>query len=167
MGRPEEGVYRFLDTNGDGTGTKNANGDYSVTPGEFYFQPPRRVHVHRLIIHIEDTNGFTAQEYGNLGAALGNGYTIVCQDDSQNEICNYNDGVVITTNAEIGRICYDVDIKTWGAGNEALQARFTFDKAGSPVDLKPNYRLSITFNDDLSGLIEHYFMIQGYEYTGG
>lgn len=163
MGRPEEGIYRFLDTNGDGTGTKNANGDYSVTPQEFYFLAPRPIDIHRMILHIEDTSGMQAQDYGNITGGLTNGYRIVCKDADENEIADYTDGLVIQTNAQIGRICYDVDLKTWGAGNEALQARFTTAKAGSPVRLRTNMRISITYNDDLTGLIEHYVMLQGYE----
>lgn len=163
MPSPEAAYYRFLDTNGDGTGTQNAVGDYSVTPQEFYFEPDVDAKIHRMIIHIEDTSGFQAQDYGNITGGLTNGYSLSVRDNG-NEILDLCDGLLIQTNAEIGRYCYDVDVKTWGAGNEALQARWTFDKAGAPLVINAGYRLSITLNDDLTGLIEHYFMIQGYRY---
>lgn len=161
---PEDAFYRFLDTNGDGTGTQNAVGDYSVTPDEFYFQPTHDTDLYRLIIHIEDTTGFQAQDYGNITSGLTNGYSLLVKDTAESTLLNLCDGQPIQTNAEIGRYCYDVDVKTWGAGNEVLQARWTFEKAGRPLYLSAGDRLSITFNDDLTGLIEHYFMIQGYRH---
>lgn len=162
-GLPEESIYRFLDTNGDGSGTKNANGDYSLTPDEFYFEAARDCNIARMIIHIEDTSGMQVQDYGNITSGITNGYAVKVQDESQNDVRDFTDGAVIKTNGDIGRMCYDVEVKTWGSGNEELQARFTFAKAGYPLYLPAGYRLSITFNDDLSGLVEHYFMIQGYE----
>lgn len=163
MKKIHKSIYRFLDKNGDGSGDQNAAEDYSVTPQEFYFQPTTHVDLHRLIIHIEDTSGMQAQEYGNLGAALANGYTVkIIDDDGTTELMDLCNGILITTNANLGRTCYDVDVKTWGAGNEVLQCRWTFAKAGQPLRLNQGQRISITFNDDLSGLIEHYFMVQGY-----
>lgn len=161
---PDEAIYRFLDTNGDGTGTQNAIGDYSVTPEEFYFQPELDTDVHRLIIHMEDTTGANAVDYGNITGGLTNGYTLRVLDTAQAEVTDLCDNTVIQTNAGIGRFCYDVDLKTWGAGNEFIQARWTFARAGHPLFIAAGYRLSITFNDDLTGLIEHFFMIQGYQH---
>lgn len=160
--KPGHAVYKFLDTAGNGTGTKNAVGDYSSSPGTFYYQPDTPTRIHRLVIHIEDTTGMQAQEYGNLGGALSAGYSLIVQNDLQQTQVDLCDGVPIKTNAGIGRYCYDVDLKSWGAGNEMLQARWTFSRAGYPLYLYKDWRLSITFNDNLSGLLEHYFMIQGY-----
>ena len=159
---PEDAIYRFLDTNGNGTGTQNAVGDYSVTPDEFYYQADHECSIFRLVIHIEDTTGFQAQDYGNITSGLANGYSLETKDIGGTQTLDLCDGQVIKTNAEIGRFCYDVDLKTWGAGNEVLQARWTFAKAGRPLHLQAGERLSITFNDDFTGLIEHFFMIQGY-----
>lgn len=166
-GRPEEAIYRFLDTNGDGSGTKNANGDYSSVADEFYFQYSRDCEIHRMIIQLTDTSGITQEEYGNLAAALSNGYTIKVQDDSQNDVVDLCDGVAITKNEDFGRYCYDVSLRSWATSpaNESIQARWTFSKAGHPLYLPANYRVSITFNDNLSGLLEHYFMVNGYETT--
>ena len=164
MTSPDRAYYRFLDTNGDGTGTQNAVGDYSITPEEFYFQPDTDAHIWRMIIHIEDTSGFQAQDYGNITGGLTNGYCLEVKDDNDNVLLDLCDGLKIQTNAEIGRYCYDVDVKTWGAGNEVGQARWTFAKAGYPLVINNGFKLSVTFNDDLSGLIEHYFMLQGYHY---
>jgi hypothetical protein len=141
----------------------NANGNYATVADEFYFEAARDCYIHRLIIHISDTTGAQAQDYGNITGGLSNGYTIVEQDDTQTTLKDLCDGVAITTNGSIGRYCYDVELKSWGAGDEFIQARWTFAKAGYPLYLPAGHRLSITFNDDLSGLLEHYFMVQGYE----
>jgi hypothetical protein len=161
--KPVDAIYRFLDTNGNGTGTKNATGDYSVTPDDFFYTAPAGgAELHRLIIHIEDTVGVQAEEYGNLGAALTNGYSLKVFDSNSVEVLDITDGVPIKTNAQLGRLGYDVDVRTWGAGNEIIQARITFSRAGYPLFLPEGYQFKITFNDNLSGLIEHYFMLQGY-----
>ena len=162
MGRPNDAVFRFLDTNGDGTGTTNATGDYSITPEEVYFEAAVNCDIHRLIIHIGDTGGIQAQDYGNIAGGLTNGYTVKALDASQAELIDLCAGIPILTNGDIGRYCYDVDLKTWGSGDEFIQARWTFSKAGSPLHLPKGYRLSVTLNDDFTGLLQHYFMVQGY-----
>lgn len=164
IGDPDGSIYRFLDTNGDGTGGKSANGDYSVTPEEFSFKASKRSRINRMIIHIEDTTGAASSDYGNIAGGLSNGYSVVVKDEAGTTIKDLTDGIPIKTNMGLGRYCYDVDLKTWAAGDEAVQVRWTFAKAGLALKLYPNYSLSITFNDDLTGLVDHTFMVQGYEY---
>ena len=84
---------RYLDTNGDGTGTKNANGDYSSAEGIFYLAPGENevFALSRMLISAYDTNGMQTQEYGNTAAALTNGIAIrisdnVCQIRRANSI---------------------------------------------------------------------------------
>ena len=155
-------ISRFLDTNGDGTGTKNARGNYASAATPLYFKATTTVNLHRMIIHIGDTTGMQAQKYGNI-AELTNGYTVkVIDNDNVTELMDLCNLVPIKSNGGIGRYCYDVELRTWGAGNEFVQARWTFAKAGQPLRLKQGQRLSITLNDDLTGLLEHYFMVQGY-----
>ena len=160
---PDKAIFRFLDTNGDGTGTKNANGNYASVADEFYFESTESTQIHRMVIHITDTAGITQIKYGNL-AALTNGYTVKVLDADQVEVLDLCDDVAIKANADLGRYCYDVQLQSWATSptNESVEARWTFARAGQPLDLPIGWRLSITFNDDLSGLIEHYFMIQGY-----
>lgn len=153
--------FRYLDTVGDGTGTMNANGDYSATAQDFFFQPAFGVYVFRMIIMIEDTNGMRAEEYGNLGVALNNGYTIMKKDSDDIVQLDINDSVSIKTNAEIGRSGFETDIKSWGAGDEVLLAGCKFADTGAPLELDRNDKLVVTLNDDFTGLIEHFFMVQG------
>lgn len=159
-GPVKSGVYKFC-SNG---GSKNASGNYA-TPTKFSVQPGASEvwRLERLIVHIGDTAGMQAQEYGNLGAALTNGIIVqTARDGVQTK--DYTDGLPVKTNADWGRLCYDVELKTWGAGNEYLQVRWTFGKSGTPVRLvgSQNDSLDIVLEDNLSGLIDHNFMVQGY-----
>ena len=159
-------ISRFLDTNGDGTGTKNAVGNYA-SPTEFYIQPAAGTiyRIARMIVTIEDTTGFTATEYGNTGGALANGVTVQTKNDS-GAITDWTDQQPVTVNSEWGKMCYDVDLKSWGAGNEILVARWTFERSGQQIRLDGddanNERFVVSLNDDLTGLIQHYFLVQGY-----
>lgn len=157
---------RYLDTNGIGTGTKNANGDYSTVSDIFYIQPPAgtQYEINRMIVEIEDTAGFQAEEYGNLGAALTNGIT-VREQNGDGTVIDLTDGIPIKTNAGWGALCYDVDLKTWGAGDEVLLVRWTFATAGNPLFLNGDSldRLEVILNDNFTGLVEHYFLVQGIE----
>ncbi len=163
-------IYRLLDTNGDGTGTKNAIGDYSASPTEFFIENTDvedGIILERMLIELQDGTGMRAGHYGTLGAALTNGWEPVIKDDQDSVILRLGDNVPIKTNAGIGRVCYDVDVKSWGAGDDVLVARWTFGRTGQPLFLPVGFKLSITFNDDLSGLVSHYFTVQGFKMYSG
>lgn len=157
-------ISRYLDLNGDGSGAKNANGDYSTVADIFYIQPPATQDylLTRLIVSIEDTQGMQAEEYGNLGAALTNGITVRVQDDS-GTLVDLTDSAPVKTNAKWGALCYDVDLKSWGAGDELILVRWTFSRSGRDVLLRGdrNERLEVVLNDNLTGLISHEFLVQG------
>lgn len=145
-------------------GSNNINVDASATAQYAFIKPEigETYKLHRVIISIGDTAGMLADEYGNLGAALTNGISLKRYRDGV-EKQDYMDGVPIKTNAAWGALCYDVDLKTWGAGPELLVVRWTFSKSGSPITLKGRKldELRLEVNDDLSGLTDHRFMIQG------
>ncbi len=105
-----------------------------------------------------------AEEYGNLGAALTNGITVRLQD-SGGTVLDLTDGLPVKTNAGWGQLCYDVDLKSWGAGNELLLVRWTFERAGQPLRLEgeDSGRLEVVLNDDFTGLLAHTFQVQGYQ----
>jgi len=155
---------RFLDTNGDGSGTKNANGNYAGGEEIFYIQPGGTdiINVARLVVQIEDGGKFGSGKYGALAGALANGIAVRVQDDS-GTVIDLTDGVLITTNVHWARYCYDVDHSDFGTGNEYMDVRWTFSKSGNPIvlDAANNERLEVVLNDNLSGLVGHYFLVQG------
>lgn len=159
---------RWLDTNGDGSGTKEAIGDYSAAPQSFSITPSQVtdaeevMRVARMIVSIEDSGAFSAEKYGYM-SALTNGVRLVVTRDSV-EIDDGMNGVPVTSNAEWGALCYDASVKTWGVGNQMLLVRWTFEKTGSIIRLDGEAKesLDIVLNDDFSGLIKHRFLVQGY-----
>ena len=157
-------LYRYLDTNGDGTGTKSAVGDYSGTADDFYIQPPANTLyvLERMIIHIHDSSAFSAEKYGAL-AALTNGILVkVKQVSPAVDLVDLTDGIPVKSNAVWGQVCFDADLADYGQGDVYLNIRWTFAKAGQPIVINENQQLAVTLNDDLTGLVDHHFMVQGY-----
>ena len=138
----------------------NVNG--SVTPVEYSTGVQSgfdKFYVHRALLCLEDGTGFRAEHFGSLGAALTNG----CEFEYVREGTTYDllDGVKVKTNHDFGRYNYDVDLKTWGAGDDVLLARWSFDRFGGPLLLEGSDSLIWRINDDLTGLTEATIVIQG------
>jgi len=162
----DQSIFRYLDTVGDGSGIKNAMGDYSGAVEEFLYiaggpAATGRVDLHRLVIFVRDSGLFTADSYGAL-AALTNGIEIEVRDSDDNILVDLTDGVPVKSNAQWCRVCYDSILQDYGAaGDSYVVTRWTFTRSGSPLALKAGDRLVVKLNDDLTGLIDHTFMIQG------
>lgn len=161
---PEDAIYKWMDNVGDGSGYSNMNHENSASAAFAAYVATENCLIERLIVSMEDTTGMQAQEYGNLGSALAVGWKFLVLDESSATACDLTDGVPITTNAEIGQTCYDVDVKSWGSGNELLLARWTFTRAGQAIFLPKGYRVKVPLADDFTGLISHRFQVQGYKY---
>lgn len=161
-GPVSESVNRFLDTNGDGTGTKSAIGNYAGSPVSFYIQPPAGdvYRLYRMLVHVEDVNTFDSGSYGN-GIVLTNGITVSKVISGQT--VQMTDGVSIKKTPHWQMFCYDVDISSYGLGNEHASVRWTFTKGGNPVRLvgDDGDRLQVVLNDDFTGLVDHHFFVQG------
>lgn len=159
-------LYRFLDTNGDGTGETNAIGDYSSTAQIFKCvaqDDAEYTEVHRLIVSVEDSGAFDAGAYGN-NIALTNGISVfhINSDGYRNEFTNSKP---ILKNADWAHYCYDVNLVGFGTGNDTLAVRWTFTKAGKPLILNKGEVFGVQLNDDFTGLEQHLFHIQGYIHT--
>jgi len=141
----------------DGTGTTTL-----VNPFKFYIeaQAGEILRVHRLIVHLQDTGAFVAENYGSIGSALTNGITVEVLD-AAGAVINTLTDVTVKNNADWGRYCYDVANVAFGAGDDFMQVRWSFDKAGAPIRLKVGEQLSVTLNDDLGALVAHSFVVQG------
>lgn len=147
--------WRFLDTSGDGTGTKNAIGStYATTAATFYIQPPAGTvyDISRLIVTVEDSAVSGATNYGAI--VITNG--VVIRRVSGSTILTYTDGVSITTNTQWGRFCEVTSITT------QLQARCTFGDALIRLNGDKSERLEVVLRDSMSGLDGQYFLVQGF-----
>jgi len=144
---------------------ENGNKDYSVTPGVFTFKPASSEvwHISRLMIYIRDTGSFDADKYGN-NITLTNGIKIEIKQNGvvQRTLTNAQP---IMSNSHWGKFCYDTNLSTYGTGDESLAVRWTITKAGTYIKLSDALvdTIEITLNDDLSGLVEHTFLFQGYK----
>jgi hypothetical protein len=161
-------IYRYL---ANDLGEKLMNKNYASTSASangskvFYYSASTSVELTRILFYVTDTKGMEPEEYGNIGSALATGYFLQVWNSAggsaQLDLC---DGLPLKTNGEIGALCYDVSIMSWtNTTNEAVVARFTFERAGKALYLTPGMRFQVTFSDDLSGLIDHRMMLQGHQ----
>lgn len=164
---PEEMLFRYLDTVGDGSGTKNAVGDYSSVATEFKITTPTGIDfivIQSLNIHIGDGAAFNANEYGNI-SALTNGITVKIHNAAGVAVCDLTDGLPLKTNAQWGRNAYTIRQDEFGSGDNFLSIQWLFNEAGSWIELPTGYSLRARMNDNLSGLVEHYFFVTGHKHN--
>jgi len=161
-----EPIYQYLATS---TGGTNAVGDYSTGVGGssgaiFAITPPAGTayRIERMMIHIQDTGAFAAEKYGYM-TALSNGIQVRVSGTT-GVLHDLTDAKPVKTNAQWGRLCYDVRVDTWAAGDEYLSARWTFSKGGYPLRLDGDRseRLEVYLLDSTTGLNEHDFYVHGY-----
>ena len=158
-------VFRHLDTNGDGSGSPDGN----VAGGRTLFiQPPAGTVylIHRMLIKVQDGGVWTADGFGS-GNALATGIRVYLAQNGVEKL-DLLDGQPVKTNGGWGGVCYDVELKTWGNGDSFLVVRWTFSKAGIPVmlDSRTQDQLVVALADDLSGLEELHFFVQGHQPAG-
>lgn len=164
-------LAQYLSTNGDGTGTVQAVGNYA-TAQDFYLQPAidQVIAINRLIVYIQDAiaGGFNPALYGGM-AALTNGITGGIYSASDDLLWAVTPSIPIKTNGQWMRLCFDVS-KLDNNQNLALAVRWTFDRGipkahgqegKTPIVLRDQQKLKLTLNDDFTGLQDHTFMLQG------
>lgn len=162
----------MLTDDGLDSGDNNAIGNYAAAGTQFYYKATEEVVIVRMLVHIEDTVGMADADYGNITGGVTNGVIVrhyaTDGTTTKNTLTSYYTGVSpvgIRTNAEWRAQCYDAQINNVGSGNDFLNVRWTFTRAGTPIHLATNERLSVLLNDDFSGLVKHQFILQGY-YAG-
>jgi len=155
----------YLDTNGDGTGTFNAIGDYSATPTEFYYAPPAGITavISKLIIHIADKGLFGFDGYGAIAAGqVVNGMTITVERLGV-EVLSLTNGVPITDNASMSHLNVDYNKTTFANNEESSSVSLEDHSFGGPLNMHGDLgdRLIVTLNDSFVGLIDHHFILYG------
>lgn len=155
-------VDQFLSTNGDGTGTTNANGDYS-TPDDFYIEPPAgdEYEIARLIVTIEDDGNLRAERY-TVEAALSNGISVIAKINGTEYDMT---PIAILNHIGWANYCHDLRHFDYGSGNNFINVRWTFSKADCSLVLHGNQedQLIVRLRDDLSNLVSHRFLAQGFK----
>lgn len=165
-------LYRYLDTVGDGSGTKNAIGNYSGAGQEIFFIQPSVSQVFRIVRMIIFIGGKASSvktdSYGSI-AALTNGVTARVQNNGT--VIDLTDGLPVKTNSGWGGLCFDSEIYSSTSNTDTFnRVRWTFERSGYPIRLdgSNNEKLEIVLNDDFTdgagpnALTSHYFMVHGY-----
>lgn len=161
-------IFYFLDTVGDQSGTKNAVGNYAGAVQKFICKPiaGEIFFLSRMMIHVEDVGSFDTGSYGNR-VALTNGIDFSVWDKDDNVIFTFNNDLPIKQNVHWARFAYDTRVDTFGTGNSFLIARWSFFKSGQLIKIdgdKGEY-IGASLNDDFTGLVSHYFNLQGFKYV--
>jgi len=169
----DRGIWRYLDTNGDGTGDIDqvAATDVVVTGGTypvaFYIQPPhgKAYDIYRMIFSMSDTGTIDSGGYGNNGTPLSGGIKIALFNTAADLGRELTAGLDIKQTGHWMRSCYDGAIAGFGLGDEYFTVRWTFAKAGGPIHLKAGESLRMLVYNDLKnqGLNTHLAQVQGVE----
>lgn len=153
---------RYLDTNGDGTGTKSAVGDYSLSPAEFFIQPAMDdvLALSLLLPSIGDAGKFGSSDYGAM-TMLPNGILIQKTDSMGAVLEDLTDYLPIRCNghwlANAGNAVRDQDPAA--ADNWMTVAWDLGDRL--PLVLRHQECFVIKLNDNFSGLTSHWFKVEG------
>lgn len=145
---------------------EDANKDYSTTPTYFHVAPPAGEvwYIARMMPYIQDGGSFDSGGYGNNSSPLTNGIEIKVYEGETEKIALTN-SQPIKQNTHWKKFCYDITISTFGSGDESLGARWTFTNGGTFIRLDGDLAQSIRveLSDDLSYLVSHTFLFQGYK----
>lgn len=135
----------------------NANSNYSGSVTDFkYVANENNTKITRMIVFIRDTGGgIDVTKYGNITGGLNIGIKTYIKPSGQAKIYLHSD-LPIMSNGNWGAICYDSEIR-----DTIVSVRWTFNKSGTSLILQNQDEFGVELNDDLSGLNEHYFLIQG------
>ncbi len=154
------GLYQYLSTNGDGTGTDDAVGNYT-TPTEFYIQDTTQyLLLERMIVYVEDFGRMDSGAYGNA-ITLTNGIRLEVQESDGTLVRDLMATRPIEHNTDWQGKCHDLTPSGWGSGNEAYSVRWTFGKSKKSLILAPGQKLVLILEDNFTGLEHHLFQIQG------
>lgn len=163
-----EYISQFLTDTGNYTGNINAVGDYSTTGKKFYIQPPKNTtyRLSRMLITLTDIGITNSDEYGAMPART-NGVTFWIERNGTLTEIDGNNNHSTRTNGDYVTLMYDFncDFASLANGKDYCTGRWTFDNSGTVLRLNGNTndKFIAQFNDSFTGLIDHHFLVQGYE----
>lgn len=169
VGTVDSLLFRHLDTSGNGTGSKNANGDYRPVPtgsGQtiFFIQPESHevYRIERIIVRIR--NG--AVDVGTYGegmpTGLPSGIQVRIQNDSTTKL-DLIDGLPVMAVDEWQKIGFETKIQDQGSGDDVMYAELKLKDLGGIIRLvgEDSERLEFVLNDNFSSLTDQFFIVQG------
>jgi hypothetical protein len=156
-------LVRFLDTNGDGTGTKNAIGNYSLVAQPFFIQPASNeiFLIYSFLMQLSDSGAlFSIDEYGNLNTALTNGLLVRLKRAGVVTL-DLLDGQPIKINDHYAHLAQQVQLIDWAGTANTLRAEFTVGAGPYVLYGSEQDRLEVLCNDNFTGLIDQTFLARG------
>ncbi len=155
----------FLDTNGDGTGVKNAIGNYSASPVDFKYIRPKGsegdLFISSLVIHLQSPVKINGQGYGASMFPLINGITLFNKNEEAIMLRNLTSDIPVKTNSDWNRYGGKTNVDPYTGGDYFFKATFRAVPPTEPLFLPPEHSIGVTLNDDFTGLISHTFCIEG------
>lgn len=154
-------IARHLDTIGDGTGQKNANGNYSVSPQTFKYIIPegKGAELSTIAIHISASSNFALSSYGNIAGGLNNGMTIqLGLNGNEYQMLDHP----IKNNDDLFHLSPSMNHINFAGGGDSICIPITADQFGFKLSLSGGDYIQFTLNDDFSGLSSHHIQIYGF-----
>lgn len=163
-------LFRFLDTNGDGTGTSGAAADYSVTPETFFIRPSNTdiFIIKQLKFHIVDAGKFDYDEFGAIAAGTVSNGLLLQYNRNGSTLVDFTAQHPIDANDEFQHFGKDFTLVDWAGTDNSLEVTldFTLFSDGVILNGPSSDDLSIIVNDDFSGLVEMHFIAYGSAFIG-
>jgi len=151
--------YTYLNENLKDSSNIDANGDYSLSQTDFKFTSTLdNVKITRLLVFIQDSGNFSADAYGN-NLTLTNGIKLYLKPSGGSK-SYINGDLPVKTNSNWSALCYDITLNDFGVGDNSMAVRWTFSKATDLI-LDIGDEFGVDLNDSFTGLVHHYFVIQG------
>lgn len=156
---------RHLDDVGDGSGAKDINGDYSVTPKDFKFTPQTgKIYLlDKIVLTIRDVGDMDSALYGAV-AALTDGNTFKFNRNAV-LVRDFGNGLPFKTNGDLSDNADEYSITTLAVTDENIvRAVWNFP---APLVLENASVDELVFNasDLLTGLVHQFVTVYGREIT--
>jgi len=167
--QPQETVYQCLTDVGDGTGVRNAIGNYASEMFEIFISnPDRSIQISSAVVGIRDSGLFRQDRYAAMSTPLTNGIRIKVKDDQNATLLDLTAAAPIKTNGGWQFLTSNVTPLPIGAGDGFYTIEWEFSRlSGSELVLEPGHRLSVELNDSFEDLIEHTFFVYATFVEGG
>lgn len=162
-------ISRHLDSVGDGSGIKDAIGDYSATPIVFRienYSSDMDMALSTLDLYIQGEEEFLPTNYGGVDE-LENGISVIVRKTSTD--VDLTNGEPIIHTCCLCRLFHEVQYSMTGSwepgaplGKNWISATWKFKRHGVELVLSEGESLEVMLSDNFIGLDAHRFMVYGY-----
>lgn len=152
-------IYQLLSTGGDGSGTTNQR-EATPTTYRITCEAGYRYAIERLNIYVEDSVLHSSKYIGINALSVGITLSVYNQD---NTLLKNLTPIPIKTLMQWDLIGNTDALELDAVQNDAVSIHIDFHQFNKLLWLTPGDYLLMSFGDDMSGLISHYTLIQGYK----